>query len=112
MQHALEQELGKKEAGTGAGLSVAAQKAFVETLSETLSPHSKSHGPARVDDVIRKNEVTLVHMFYWGTFAIPKHTYTVMLTIYRICCKSILVGLHMYIHVQASVRGVDATIMY
>ena len=58
LQHALEQELGKKEAGTGAGLSVAAQKAFVDTLSESLSPHSKSHGPARVDDVIRKNEVS------------------------------------------------------
>ena len=56
-QHALEQELSKKEAGQGAGLSATAQRAYVETLSESLSPHTKSHGPVRVDDVIRKNEV-------------------------------------------------------
>ena len=56
-QHALEQELSKKEVGQGAGLSVAAQRAYVDTLSESLSPHSKNHGPSRVDDVIRKNEV-------------------------------------------------------
>jgi chromosome segregation ATPase len=60
LKHALEQELSKKEAGQGAGLSATAQRAYVETLSESLSPHTKSHGPVRVDDVIRKNEVVLV----------------------------------------------------
>ena len=53
-QHALEQELDRQ----GAGLSAAAQRAYVETLSESLSPHGHTHGPTRVDDVIRKNEVS------------------------------------------------------
>lgn len=49
--------MAKSKAGQGAALSVAAQKAYVDTLSETLSPHGKTHGAARLDDVIRKNEV-------------------------------------------------------
>lgn len=62
IQHALEQELSKKEAGQGAGLSGAAQRAYVDTLTESLSPHSKNHGPTRIDDVIKKNEVQLNHL--------------------------------------------------
>ena len=62
LQHALEQELSKKETGQGAGLSATAQRAYVDTLSESLNPHSKSHGPTRVEDVIRKNEVKCNHL--------------------------------------------------
>ena len=58
-QHALEQEMGKTKGGQGAaGLSVVAQRAYVDTLTETLSPQSKNHGPTRLEDVIRKNEVS------------------------------------------------------
>ena len=59
LQHALEQEMGKGKVGQGeTGLSVAAQRAYVETLTETLSPQSKAQsGPMRLEDVVRKNEV-------------------------------------------------------
>ncbi|CAI8049949.1 hypothetical protein GBAR_LOCUS27483 [Geodia barretti] len=61
LQHALEQEMGKTKGGQGAaGLSVAAQRAYVDTLTETLSPQSKNHGPTRLEDVIRKNEVVMI----------------------------------------------------
>ena len=74
MQHALEQELGMKEAGQGAGLSAAAQRAYVETLSESLSPHSHTHGPTRVDDVIRKNEVfTVITAGTTSLWVSPQH---------------------------------------
>ena len=56
-QHALEQEMGKSKGGQGAALSLAAQRAYVDSLTETLSPQSKSQGPARLDDIVRKNEV-------------------------------------------------------
>ena len=48
---------GRDMQGAG-GLSAAAQRAYMDSLTETLSPQSKTHsGPARLEDVIRKNEV-------------------------------------------------------
>ena len=58
MQHALEQEMGKSKDDHGAGgLSGAAQRAYVDTLTETLSPHSRAHPPTKLEDVIGKSEV-------------------------------------------------------
>lgn len=38
-------------------MSAAAQRAYVDTLSETLVGTGKGQNPMRVDDVVRKNEV-------------------------------------------------------
>ncbi len=38
-------------------MSTAAQRAYIDTLSETLVGTGKSQNPMRVDDVVRKNEV-------------------------------------------------------
>ena len=57
-QHALEQELQQKaSSGDGEVLTAAAQKAYINTLSETLTGPGKPHTPMRVEDVIRKSEV-------------------------------------------------------
>ena len=57
LQHALEQELQRRGPSSGEVLSPAAQRAYIDTLSESLSPATKPHSPVRVDDVIRKSEV-------------------------------------------------------
>ncbi len=38
---------------------MAAQRAYVDTLSEALGAPSKLHSPVRVGDVVKKNEVSL-----------------------------------------------------
>ncbi len=38
-------------------MSTAAQRAYIDTLSETLIGTGKAQNPMRVDDVVRKNEV-------------------------------------------------------
>lgn len=59
LQHALENELQKKSSGgSGDGLTPAGQKAYIDTLAQTLAASpAKSHSPARADDVVRKSEV-------------------------------------------------------
>ena len=47
----------KAGSGMGDGLSPAAQKAYISSLSETLSQPNKSHRPVRIEDVIRRSEV-------------------------------------------------------
>ena len=57
-QHVLEQELQQKSGSKDSGvLTPAAQKTYINTLSETLASPGKSHAPMRVEDVIRKSEV-------------------------------------------------------
>lgn len=59
LQHALEQELRHRSTSTGGDLlPAAAQRAYVETLSETLSAPNKPRSPMRLEDVVRKSEVS------------------------------------------------------
>lgn len=50
---------GKGGGGGSAGLSAAAQKAYVDTLTDTLGPQTKSHTATRLEDVVIKNEVLI-----------------------------------------------------
>lgn len=62
MQHALEHELQRKSAGGDPGgdaLSFAGQKAYIETLAQTLSSPSKPHNPLKADDLVRRSEVSM-----------------------------------------------------
>ncbi len=64
MQHALEQELHKKAVSKGGdGMSAAAQRAYVDTLTETLVGTGKAQNPMRVDDMVRKNEVFMFSVY-------------------------------------------------
>lgn len=63
----MENELQKKSSGnSGDGLTPAGQKAYIETLAQTLSTSTKPHGPARTDDVIRKSEVCISIQAFYG----------------------------------------------
>ena len=64
IQHALEKELQGKELGLGDHISPAAHKAYLDTLTESLTSTYKSHTPMRVDDVLRKNEaIFFIYMY-------------------------------------------------
>ena len=56
-QHALEQELQQRSTTVGGSLPPTAQKAFLDTLSETLGASSKPRSPVRVEDLVRRSEV-------------------------------------------------------
>ena len=57
-QYALENELQKKSTG-GDGLSPAGQKAYIETLAQTLCSTTKHHGGSvRPEDILRRSEVS------------------------------------------------------
>ena len=58
LQHALEQSMYQKSSEKSEGLTPLAQKAYLETLSETLKDVGKKpRSTMRVEDIIRKNEV-------------------------------------------------------
>ena len=56
-QHALEQEMKRNAEAVNESVSPQAQKAYLDTLADSLSLPSKPRNPLRVDDVVRKNEV-------------------------------------------------------
>lgn len=57
LQHALEKELQEKPIGMNDHISPAAYKAYLDTLTESVTASYKSRTPMRVEDVLRKNEV-------------------------------------------------------
>ena len=57
-QHALEQEMKRNAEAVNETISPQAQKAYLDTLADSLSLPSKPRNPLRVDDVVRKNEVS------------------------------------------------------
>lgn len=59
LQHTIEVGLHHQSKTKGDGLTPAAQKAYLDTLSETLQS-SKPHSTMRIDDVVRKQEAVLV----------------------------------------------------
>lgn len=46
-------------------MSATAQRAYVDTLTETLVGTGKAQNPMRVDDVVRKNEVMYILNCHW-----------------------------------------------
>lgn len=56
-QHALEQEMKRNAEAVNETISPQGQKAYLDTLADSLSLPNKPRNPLRVDDVVRKNEV-------------------------------------------------------
>ena len=57
LQHALEQEMKRNAEAVNDTISPQAQKAYLDTLADSLSLPNKPRNLLRVDDVVRKNEV-------------------------------------------------------
>jgi hypothetical protein len=56
LRHALEQEMKRNSEVLSETFSPQAQKAYLDTLADSLSVPNKPRNPLRVDDVVRKNE--------------------------------------------------------